>query len=193
MVEDSFFRVCPSLVDANPSCSHQQTTEERSTSNGRSLVRIVVALLPPSHLQQHKITIHRTKAIMRIIDYWWKITPLLLLSQRQAVVFSFGPSSILSNSRTKPTVLNDTPKDNLSASSRARREEDERRLQRKDDVVIGKTSAKRGAKDFALDPKSTEEKWMRQASRLEQQVFKLTEEGMQAFKMVREFYYLWHS
>ena len=72
----------------------------------------------------------------------------------------------------------------MSAAGRERREEDQRRRQRKEDVVIGKTSALRDATDYALNPKATEEEWMRQASRVEQQIFRLTEDGMEALKMV---------
>lgn len=75
-------------------------------------------------------------------------------------------------------------KKNLSASERERREEEERRRKRRDDVVIGKTSAKRGAKDFSLDPKSTEEEYLRQASNIEQQVFQLTEAGLESLNLV---------
>ena len=126
---------------------------------------------------------------MRIVGCWLLLKISLLLAIQVKVVASFAPvaRNAIRWSASSASSLYDTPpkKQNLSASSRARREEDERRLERKDDVVIGKTSAKRGASDFALNPKSTEEQWMKQASRVEQQVFKLTEEGMEAFKMVR--------
>ena len=50
---------------------------------------------------------------------------------------------------------------NLSASARERRNEELRRLSRSDDVVIGKTSAKADAKDYALDPARTEAEYRR--------------------------------
>ena len=75
----------------------------------------------------------------------------------------------------------------VSASGRERREEDQRRRQRKDDVIIGKTSALRDATDYALTPKATEEAWLNQASRIDQQVYRFTEDGFHALKMVRVF------
>jgi len=76
---------------------------------------------------------------------------------------------------------------NLSASSKERREEEKRRLERKADVVIGKTSAKPEAQNFQLNPTATQEEWMRQASNVEQKVFRETEKGMEMLKMVRVF------
>lgn len=75
-------------------------------------------------------------------------------------------------------------KNNLSASAKERREEEKRRIDRKTDVVIGKTSAKPEAQDFQLNPKGTEEEWMRQASGLEQKVYRETEKGLGYLKMV---------
>ena len=59
----------------------------------------------------------------------------------------------------------------MSSSDRERRDEERRRNERKDDVVIGKTSAKRGESDYVLDPKATEEEYLRQASNAEQEIF----------------------
>ena len=75
-------------------------------------------------------------------------------------------------------------KKNLSSSERERRDEENRRRQRQDDVIIGKTSAKKGEKDYALDPKATEEQWLRQASKVEQKIFKLTDAGMEFLNSV---------
>lgn len=72
----------------------------------------------------------------------------------------------------------------MSASSQARRDEEQRRAQRKDDVVIGKTSAKQDATNYELNTKFTEEEWMRRAPKVDQIVYKLTEEGMSALKML---------
>jgi hypothetical protein len=80
---------------------------------------------------------------------------------------------------------NNNNKKNLSSAERERRDEESRRQQRKDDVVINKTSAKRGAKDYALDPKATEEEYLRQATRVEQTIYRLTEEGMEAIKSLK--------
>jgi len=83
------------------------------------------------------------------------------------------------------TVLYDgDKKKNLSASERERRDEERRRRERKEDVVIGKTSAKKGAKDFALDPKGTEQEYLRQASIIEREVHLLTTAGMESFNSV---------
>lgn len=75
--------------------------------------------------------------------------------------------------------------DSLSAAGKERRDEDARRQLRKTDVVIGKTSAMAGARDYPIDPKSTEEAWMKQASSLEQKVYRQTEIGMEMLKMLR--------
>jgi hypothetical protein len=75
-------------------------------------------------------------------------------------------------------------KKNLSASEQERRDEENRRRTRKDDVIIGKTSAKKGEKDFSLNPKATEEQWLRQASKIEQKIFRLTATGMEALNSV---------
>lgn len=75
-------------------------------------------------------------------------------------------------------------KKNLSMSEKEQRDEEERRKARQDDVVIGKTSAKRNAQDYQLDVKSTEAEFFRQASSLEQEVYKLTETGLEYLKMV---------
>ena len=72
----------------------------------------------------------------------------------------------------------------LSAAEKERREEENRRRERMDDVVIGKTSAKRGENDFELDPKSTELEWLRLASKSEQAVFHFTDEGLKKLKLV---------
>jgi hypothetical protein len=75
-------------------------------------------------------------------------------------------------------------KKNLSLSDKERRDEETRRNTRKDDVVIGKTSAKRGESDYAIDPKITEEEYLRQASKVEKQIYYRTEEGMELLKSV---------
>jgi hypothetical protein len=74
-------------------------------------------------------------------------------------------------------------KRDLSASERERRDEERRRLERAEDVVIGKTSALPGASDYELNVKATEEEWFRQASDIEQKVYRLTEAGIKALKM----------
>ena len=107
-----------------------------------------------------------------------KALPGQIFSGKKQLPPLFGSSSSNSDS------LSSSGK-SLSAAGRERREEDQRRRQRKDEVVIGKTSAKRGETDFALNPKATEEEYLRQASRVEQEVFHLTNDGMECLKMVR--------
>lgn len=89
------------------------------------------------------------------------------------------------SSQRVPTLLGSIIKKNLSAAERERFEEDERRRKRKDDVVIGKTSAIKGARDFPLDIKSTEEEYLRHANRVEQEVHKWTTTGMECLNSVR--------
>lgn len=72
----------------------------------------------------------------------------------------------------------------LSAADRERRDEEKRRKERQGEVIIGKTSARPGEKDFPLDPKATEMDYLRQASAVEQEVFRQTEHGMEMLKMV---------
>ena len=109
---------------------------------------------------------------------------------------SFRPPSTISRSRcfrdvtfphkirTKSSNLYAGGKKNMSSSDRERRDEERRRNERKDDVVIGKTSAKRGESDYVLDPKATEEEYLRQASNVEQEIFYLTEQGMELLNTV---------
>lgn len=49
--------------------------------------------------------------------------------------------------------------------------------------MIGKTSALPDASDFDLNVQATEQEWMRQASDVEQEVYRFTELGMNALKM----------
>lgn len=74
---------------------------------------------------------------------------------------------------------------NLSAADKERREEEKRRRERKNDVIVGKTSAISGASDYALDVDATREQWMRQATPVEQEIFRKTELGMEMLKMLR--------
>ena len=92
------------------------------------------------------------------------------------------PSSLLS---LHAESSNRSSKNSLSAAEQERRNEDQRRRERKTEVVLGKTSAVQGAKDFAIDVTSTEEEWMRQASTTEREVFRQTERGLQMLKMLR--------
>jgi len=98
-------------------------------------------------------------------------------------VFGFCVDSPCSIRRRTSKLFAGSKKD-LSAADRERRDEEERRRKRKDDVVIGKTSAKKGEKDFALDPKATEQEYLRQATNVEREVFRLTEAGMELLNSV---------
>jgi tetratricopeptide (TPR) repeat protein len=72
-----------------------------------------------------------------------------------------------------------------TAAEFARRQDEKGRREREGDVVIGKTSALRGATDYVIDPKTTEAEWMRQASAVEQKIYTETERGMEMLKMLR--------
>jgi hypothetical protein len=63
----------------------------------------------------------------------------------------------------------------LSAAVRERREEERRRVDRINDAVIGKTSAKKGAKDFAIDPIVTQKQLYSNANEIEREIYIQTE------------------
>ena len=88
-----------------------------------------------------------------------------------------SPSSNSSSKNNKKNL-------NLSASARERRNEELRRLTRSDDVVIGKTSAKADANDYALDPDRTESEYLGQATALEREVSVQTDRGLQCLKFL---------
>jgi tetratricopeptide (TPR) repeat protein len=96
-----------------------------------------------------------------------------------------GVRSRCSSSRQRSPLFSSKDKKNLSAAAKERREEEKRRLERKTDVVIGKTSALPDAQDYSLDPTATEQEWMRQASSVEQEIFRHTEKGMTLLKMLQ--------
>lgn len=85
----------------------------------------------------------------------------------------------------QPRLLTSSTGKNLSAAEKERREEEKRRRDRADDVVVGKTSAISGASDYALDVDATREQWMRQATPIEQEIFRKTEFGLDMLKMLR--------
>jgi tetratricopeptide (TPR) repeat protein len=94
-------------------------------------------------------------------------------------VSSFARSNVCLSEQAN----NKNKKDHLTASKRERRDEDVRRSDRQQDAVPGKTSAIPGAKDYALNPIATTQEWMKHASRVEQQVYQYTEQGMRALTM----------
>ena len=87
--------------------------------------------------------------------------------------------------RSDEEGYNNNNKNSLSSSDREKRDEERRRKQRKEDVVIGKTSAQRGAQDYVLNPDATEAEYLRSASQVEQLVYQYTEEGLNAMKALR--------
>lgn len=74
----------------------------------------------------------------------------------------------------------------MSASETERRDEERRRKEREDDVRIGRTSAKPGARDYAIDPQVTERELVDAAleSDDEREIWRRTEEGMRAFRLL---------
>jgi len=73
----------------------------------------------------------------------------------------------------------------ISSSNRERREEDQRRKERKEDVIIGKTSAKPGEKDCVINTNATEQDYLRSASRVEQLIYQYTQNGMDAMNSLK--------
>jgi hypothetical protein len=73
----------------------------------------------------------------------------------------------------------------ISNMERERREETVRRKQRQQEVVIGQTSAQRGAQDYPLNPQATELEYLQQASQVERQVFHFTQQGMEAIQSLQ--------
>ena len=96
---------------------------------------------------------------------------------------SFVCSNVRLSEQANNNNNNNNNKDHLTASKRERRDEDVRRADRQLDAVPGKTSAIPGAKDYALNPTATTQEWMKHASRVEQQVYQFTEQGMRALTM----------
>jgi len=103
--------------------------------------------------------------------------------------WSMPPTIKFSSSSTSPRTFmsSSSSSDNrdLSAASRERREEDKRRKERRTENVPGKTSAKAGEKDYAIDPSATEQEYLRQLSYIEQEIYRQTENGMKMLKMFR--------
>jgi len=106
------------------------------------------------------------------------------LKQHQLFDSGRRPNEAATARNQSPLLLGATPRP-LTNAERERRDEERRRQVRKNDVVIGKTSAKSGETDFTLDIAATEEEWMRQASRVEQEVYRKTEQGMHHLKLLQ--------
>lgn len=73
----------------------------------------------------------------------------------------------------------------LSSSAKERREEERRRAQRLNDAVIGKTSAKKGAKDYCIQPDQTLKELIANSNQVEQEIYAQTERGKTCLNMVR--------
>ncbi|GFH52222.1 hypothetical protein CTEN210_08697 [Chaetoceros tenuissimus] len=80
---------------------------------------------------------------------------------------------------------NDRPERHISASQRARRDEELRRKERVGEVAPGKTSAIPGAKDFELNVKRTELDWVAEASGTERILKELHSKGMESLRLLR--------
>jgi len=118
------------------------------------------------------------------------LLPILFLLLLSKICTTFQLSTIQStypidSRRIKKRIFENTIKlhssindQNRSASSKERRDEEKRRMDRKKDVVLGKTSAIDGETNFSLDPTATEEQYLKQASKVEQEVFFQTELGL---------------
>lgn len=116
---------------------------------------------------------------------------LLASTTPACLVSAFAAVASLSTARVPPSLSSSRlsaskgNNKNLSSSDRERRDADRRRKERKDDVVIGKTSAKRDAVDYPINPEATEQEYLRKASKEERLVHQFTDEGMNAMKSLR--------
>jgi hypothetical protein len=82
--------------------------------------------------------------------------------------------------RNEPLSLNKY----LTAASKERRQEEQRRNERKNEVIIGKTSAKRGVSDYAIDPEATRQQYLAQVPNKEREIMLETEKGLESMRMV---------
>jgi uncharacterized membrane protein YcgQ (UPF0703/DUF1980 family) len=114
---------------------------------------------------------------------------LSILLARAGTSFTVSSQATIFRSRGNllqvPVALSLAKNKDMSASEKERRDEDERRRKRKEDVVIGKTSAKKGEQDFPIDTSATEQEYFRQMSSVEREVYQYTEAGMQFLNSVR--------
>ena len=108
---------------------------------------------------------------------------LLSLFLLERLVLSFIGASTLERSNYVSNSIRVYAKP-TTAAAQERKDEDRRREERKGDVVIGKTSAKAGEKDYALDVAATEQQWMNQASDVERIIFEQTNQGLEHLRML---------
>uniref|UniRef100_A0A6U2NIM3 SAP domain-containing protein n=1 Tax=Leptocylindrus danicus TaxID=163516 RepID=A0A6U2NIM3_9STRA len=71
----------------------------------------------------------------------------------------------------------------LTTAEQEQRAEERRRLERRSDVVIGKTSALEGSKDFEIDISSTEKMYVENSDDVEREVFQQSDRGLKALRM----------
>ena len=71
----------------------------------------------------------------------------------------------------------------LTSAEQERRAEERRRLERRSEVVIGKTSAVEGSKDFEIDISSTEKMFVENSDVVETEVFQQSDRGLTALRM----------
>ena len=90
--------------------------------------------------------------------------------------------SSLSSSSSKSSSSSASSAKYVSSAEKERRAEIQRRLERKNEVVLGKTSAISDAKDFELDVKATERELIENSNAIEQQVRQFTDQGLGALK-----------
>jgi hypothetical protein len=83
--------------------------------------------------------------------------------------------------RNEPLSLNKY----LTAASKERRQEEQRRNERKNEVIIGKTSAKRGVSDYAIDPEATRQQYLAQVPNKEREIMLETEKGLESMRMLQ--------
>jgi len=125
-------------------------------------------------LHSHDLILPRTAVMARTI--------FVLLAWFVGVTWSFVPCLVHSN--RSPVALFSSIKKGvpLTASQRARRDEEKRREERKNEVVPGKTSAIPGEKDFEINPSETEREWLKYASSNEKEIFLQTEKGLDCLR-----------
>mmetsp|Transcript_4234 Transcript_4234/g.8098 ORF Transcript_4234/g.8098 Transcript_4234/m.8098 type:complete len:435 (+) Transcript_4234:239-1543(+) len=100
--------------------------------------------------------------------------------------FSSSPGDGFNSNRSNISNGNNPKPDRyISAAQRARREEEQRRKERMNEVAPGKTSAIPGAKDFAISVDRTEMEWNMQASGEMRMIKELTAKGMEALRMLK--------
>jgi len=115
----------------------------------------------------------KSNLFSRSVSPLFLFSSILLHSDRCPSAFSLGGASDCNGSKI------------LTSSQIARRLEEQRRADRRDESVPGLTSAISGSTNFEMNATVTEGQWNQQASENEQQVRKYTSEAFEAIKMLR--------